>query len=165
MKANLLTTLTIHPDASINQQTFDEQMNKNEGAWTAAFDFLRKNNLATLDNGRYNLAHGTYVAVSEYDTKAPETAQYEVHRTYTDIQYVAEGEEYIEVLPLEVFKEEQNYIEGKDIIFFEENPEGTKLHADKTRFFIFFPDEAHKPGLRIHTSTKVKKIVVKVPFL
>lgn len=153
------------PDASVNMQQFEEQLSKNVDAWQAALDFMKKEDLSTLENGRYDLSGGTYIAVSGYDTKDPEKAKYEVHRKYIDIQYVPEGEEYIEVLPMSHFKEEQNYNAEKDIIFFEENPPGTKLYADKEHFFIFFPDEAHKPGLKINTSAKVKKIVVKIPFV
>jgi len=153
------------PDASINMQQFEGQIAKNGEAWQAALDFFKNENLSELENGRHDLSAGVYVAVSEYETKDPAVARYEVHRKYIDIQYVAAGEEYIEVLPMDNFKEEQEYNEEKDIVFFMANPEGKKLYADKNLFFIFFPDEAHKPCIRIDNARKVKKIVVKIPFL
>ncbi len=153
------------PDVSINKEILSEQISQNENAWQAAYEFLKRNDLSTLENGHYELSNGTYAAVSEYKTKDPETARYEVHRTYIDIQYVIKGEEYIEVLPLDMFKEEQHYDKDKDIIFFEENPNGTKLYADNGHFFVFFPDEAHKPGLKINTNNEeVKKVVIKIPY-
>ncbi|MDH6304769.1 YhcH/YjgK/YiaL family protein [Parabacteroides sp. PF5-5] len=157
--------LACKPDASINQQQFEVQIAKNRGAWQVALDFIKKGGLEQLENGRYDLSDGTYVAVSEYETKDPEVARYEVHRKYIDIQYVANGEEFIELLPLSLFKEEQQYNAEKDIIFFNENPKGEKLYADKNHFFIFFPDEAHKPGLQTEIKGKVKKIVIKIPFI
>ena len=153
------------PDASIDMQQFEGQIAKNGEAWQAALDFFRKGNLNELEIGRHDLSAGAYAAVSEYETKNPAVARYEVHRKYIDIQYVAAGEEYIEVLPMDDFAEEQEYNEAKDIVFFKANPEGKKLLADKSLFFIFFPNEAHKPCIRIGEAGKVKKIVVKIPFL
>lgn len=164
MKPENWNQLACKPDVSINKEVFAQQIAGNEKAWQAALDFMKRENLHTLENGRYDLSDGTYVAVSEYTTKDPQTAKYEIHRKYIDIQYVAEGEEYIEVLPANIFKEEQQYNADKDIVFFEENPEGNKLYANKDHFFIFFPDEAHKPGLQIQEKGTVKKIVVKIPY-
>lgn len=156
--------LACKPDASIDRQQFEDQIARNGEAWLAALDFMKKEDLKTLENGRYELCAGTYAAVSEYEAKEPSVAKYEVHRKYIDIQYVAEGEEFIEMLPMSDFKEEQEYNEEKDIVFFKETPKGEKLLADKNQFFIFFPNEAHRPGIKIGNGGKVKKIVIKIPF-
>lgn len=161
------TQLEIKPDESIEscKRQFVKENLVNPKAWKAAYDFLKDNDLKNLPDGRYELSDdGTYATVTEYMTKEPETAKYEAHRKYIDIQYVAAGEEYIEVLPLQMIDEEQNYDENADILFFESETQGDKLYADSTRFFVFFPTDVHKPCLKIGTSRIVKKIVVKIPL-
>jgi len=158
-------TMAFVPDESINKRLLIQHQEKSPDVWKKAFDFLNRNDLADLSEGRYDLSDdGLYATVSIYETKQPEDAKYEAHRKYIDIQYVAEGEEYIEILPLEMIDEVQNYDEKADIMFFESKAGGSKLLADKNRFFIFFPEDAHKPCLRTDTIRTVKKIVVKIPI-
>lgn len=158
-------TMAFVPDESINKRLLIQHQEKSPDVWKKAFDFFNRNDLADLSEGRYDLSDdGLYATVSIYETKQPEDAKYEAHRKYIDIQYVAEGEEYIEILPLEMIDEVQNYDEKADIMFFESKAEGSKLLADKNRFFIFFPEDAHKPCLRTDTIRTVKKIVVKIPI-
>lgn len=153
-------------DESLNRQLFVQQNKANPEAWKAALDFFKRKDLNTLPSGRLDLpAKDTFVALSEYVTKEWEAAKYEAHRKYIDIQYVIEGGEYIEVLPLSAVTEEQKYDEQKDILFFEEKAEGIKLFADPAHLFIFFPEDVHKPSLKIKEGKTVKKAVVKIPVL
>jgi YhcH/YjgK/YiaL family protein len=157
--------LPFKPDAGMNKRMFVLQNQANANAWKAAFDFLQRNDLNELALGRYELSDdGTYAAISEYQTKDYASAKYEAHRKYIDIQYVAKGEEYIETLPLKQINEEQQYNPQADIMFFEDKTEGQMLLADQTRFFVFFPEDAHKPCLKVDSVATVKKIVVKIPF-
>ncbi|MDR2118081.1 MAG: YhcH/YjgK/YiaL family protein [Tannerellaceae bacterium] len=156
--------LPCKPDESINRRLFVRQNRINRKAWKFAFDFLKKD-LKSLSPGRYELSDdGTYAVISEYRTKEPDTAKYEVHRKYIDIQYVIEGEEYIEVIPVSQMKEKQDYDAQADILFFEDSVKGKLLHAGTAHFFVFFPEDAHKPCLKIVTVKQVKKVVVKIPF-
>lgn len=156
--------LAMKPDKSINQELFVLQNERNGKAWQVAFDFLKKNNLNELALGRYDLSDdGIYATVSEYETKEHETAKYEAHRKYIDIQYVSKGEEYIDLLPMNEITENPDYDEQADIMFLEGKP-GTRLHADKEHFFVFFPDDVHKPCLEIGKTAMVRKIVVKIPW-
>ncbi|MDR2920938.1 MAG: YhcH/YjgK/YiaL family protein [Tannerella sp.] len=164
LESNWNKDLPYVPDANINKRLFIQQQEKNPETWRKAFDFLKNEDLSELPEGRYDLSdNGLYATVSVYQTKKPEDAKYEAHRKYIDIQYVAEGEEYIEILPLEMIKEAQNYDGEADIMFFESKTKGSKLLADKSRFFVFFPTDAHKPCLMTDTTKTVKKIVVKIP--
>lgn len=157
--------LTMKPDQSINLEMFVLQNERNDKAWQVAFDFLKRNDLNSLAIGRYDLSDdGTYATVSEYETKEHETARYEAHRRYIDIQYVSEGEEFMELLPLDQIIESQDYDEQADIMFFNGKP-GKRLYANKDHFFVFFPNDVHKPCLKIETPTKVRKVVIKIPIL
>lgn len=157
--------LTMKPDKSINLETFVLQNKRNEKAWKVAFEFLKRKDLNSLAIGRYDLSDdGTYATVSEYETKEHETARYEAHRKYIDIQYVCEGDEFIELLSLDQIIESQDYDEKADIMFFYGKP-GERLHANREHFFVFFPNDAHKPCLKIGTPNKVRKVVIKIPVI
>nr|WP_129732754.1 YhcH/YjgK/YiaL family protein [Parabacteroides goldsteinii] len=156
--------LKMKPDKNVNQELFVLQNERNIKAWQVAFDFLRRNDLNELALGRYDLSNdGTYATVSEYETKEHETARYEAHRKYIDIQYVSKGEEYIDLLPMDEITERQDYDEQADIMFFD-GKLGTRLYANKEQFFVFFPDDVHRPCLKIDTAAMVRKIVVKIPW-
>jgi YhcH/YjgK/YiaL family protein len=156
--------LSIQMDKTTNKRLFVKENLANEESWNAAFEFLKNNDLRTLSTGHYKLSpNGTYATVSIYETKEPEIAQYEAHRKFIDIQYVAAGEEYIEVIPLNRLKNGEPYNSEADIIFFEDKTAGDKLFANEDTYFIFFPEDAHKPCLKMNTIGEVKKVVVKIP--
>lgn len=110
----------IRPDESINRQEFVEQNILNPESWDAAFKFLNEEDLNALEAGRYDISDdGTYANIEEYMTK--DSAHFEAHRKYVDIQYLVKGKEYIFVTPLEPSKqtEIQAYVGAKDIELFD----------------------------------------------
>ena len=103
-----------------------------------------------------------YATVSEYMSRNPEDVKYEEHRKYIDIQYVASGNELIGISPLSQQKDVlDQYNETKDVLFVTVLKEGY-YKATPDKFFIFFPDDIHRPGLKDGTSTLVRKVVIKV---
>jgi len=112
---------------------------------------------------RYDIdGNNLYAMLSEYPSKKEEDARYESHKKYADIQYVVSGHELISVTKENELKEIlQPYDESKDIMFMTVNKiENHK--ADPGIFFIFFPEDLHRPGLRDGDSTLIRKMVVKV---
>jgi YhcH/YjgK/YiaL family protein len=66
------------------------------------------------------------------------------------------------VAPLSQKKETvSEYNDGKDIEFMTVN-ESSTYKATPDKFFIFFPSQIHRPGLKLGENSKVRKIVVKV---
>jgi YhcH/YjgK/YiaL family protein len=55
----------------------------------------------------------------------------------------------------------EQYNDTKDVMFVSVIKE-VNYKATPDRFFIFFPDDLHKPGLKDGESTMVRKVVVKV---
>lgn len=163
---NWETGLPMKMDESTDKQTFAAQTTANPEEWEAAWDFLKNNKLSELDTGRYELTKGgTYATVSIYQTKEPGTARYEAHRRYIDIQYVASGREYIEITPVQKLEKGTPFDTKADIQFFDDEEKGEKRLADPTRYFVFFPADAHKPCLHANdTPTTVRKVVVKIPW-
>ena len=152
----------ILPDESLNKKEFAIQYFKNKDRWDKAFTFLNSTNLDTLKPGSYELiGKDLYVAVSEYTSKNEEDTRYEAHRLYADIQYVARGQEKIGIIPLAGTQTMTPYVEDNDITFLTAEG-GTNRMATPDRFFVFFPGDAHRPGIKVDTNEPVKKIVVKV---
>ena len=150
------------PDESLNKKEFAIQYFKNKDRWDKAFAFLSSTNLDTIKPGSHELiGRDLYVAVSEYTTKNDEDARFEAHRLYADIQYVAIGQEQIGIIPLANTQTMTPYVQDNDITFLSAEG-GTNRMATPDRFFVFFPGDAHRPGIKVGTNEPVKKIVVKV---
>ena len=90
--------------------------------------------------------------------KAPTQAVLESHRKMIDIQIPLTGDETMGYSPLKELKPTP-YDETKDISFYKECS-GSFVTVKKGMFAIFFPQDAHAPGV---TPTALKKAVFKIP--
>ncbi len=162
-KGDWLNGWQVKPDQSINRKAFAVSYFKNRGRWDKAFNFLKSNDLSGLELKRYEIdGDNLYAPVSEYLTKNEEDARYEAHQKYIDIQYVASGKEFIGVAPMTRKKDVlEPYDAVKDVEFFTVT-QGENHLAMPDRFFIFFPEDAHRPGLKDGENSPVRKVVVKV---
>jgi len=162
-KGEWLNGWEAEPDQSINRKAFAVSYYKNRERWDKAFSFLKTSDLQSLELKRYDIdGNNLYAPVSEYMTKNEEDARYEAHRKYIDIQYIISGKELMGVAPISKKKETlEPYDSEKDIEFL--TVTGGENHlALPGRFFIFFPEDAHRPGLKDGENSPVRKIVVKV---
>ena len=111
--------------------------------------------------GSYDLAGDDLVAkVQEYTTRAE--GKFEAHDRYIDIQYIVEGEEkmyYARRTGMEVLSPMDA---AKDAAFYADTADCVEITVRAGDFAIFFPDDAHKPGIRANGECTVKKIVMKV---
>lgn len=156
--------LKMQPDSTIKKRMFIEQNLLNPQAWQAALTFLKEKDLQTLELGRYELDGGAFATVSEYVTKDIDTAYFEVHHKYIDIQYVPVGKEYIGLTSMEnIDSITQPYDTDKDIEFFKKIDDNLLL-ADSSKYFVFFPSDGHKPCIKVNENEKVRKVVVKIPY-
>ncbi len=162
-KGDWLNGWTVKPDQSINRKEFAINYFKNRERWDKAFGFLKSNDLSQLEVKRYDIdGDNLYVAVSEYLTKNEEDAKFESHQKYIDIQYVAAGKELIGVAPAAQKQDVLTpYDPVKDIEFMTVS-KLINLNATPENFFIFFPDDLHRPGLKDGENEQVRKVVVKV---
>ncbi|HZY26105.1 MAG TPA: YhcH/YjgK/YiaL family protein [Bacteroidales bacterium] len=153
----------VSPDASINKREFAISYFKNKGRWVKAFRFLKNNDLSKLETKRYDIdGDNLFATVSEYVTKNEETTNFEAHRKYIDIQYVISGNEIMNVAPINTVKDVITpYDSSKDIEFVTVG-KIVKYSAGQDKFFIFFPSDAHRPGLKDGVNSPVKKIVIKL---
>ncbi|HYX05673.1 MAG TPA: YhcH/YjgK/YiaL family protein [Bacteroidales bacterium] len=153
----------VTPDSTINQQALQAAYTKHPERWKKAIAFMRDSDLVNMEAKRYDLIGDTlFASVSDYMTKNPDSAHYEAHRKYIDIQYVAAGKELIGVSPLaDTTQTFQPYNPVKDIGFYAVSPV-VNHEATPGKLFIFFPTDAHRPGLRDGESAPVRKVVIKV---
>ena len=133
-------------------------------AWNTAFTFLQTLD-ADTEEGRHNLqGEDIYAMIESYETKSPESARPEAHRRYVDIQMLLSGTECITWWPTRDLTVVQPFAPDSDIAFYEQ-PEslGIPLILTPGRFAVFFPEDAHMPGLRTSDSpSPVKKVVIKI---
>lgn len=161
-KKEWLNGWDVSPDLSVNKRNMAIYYYKNPRHWDQAFQFLKTADLKNLPVGTQELeGKHLYVAVSEYKAKEKADTRYESHRKYIDIQYVIQGEEIIGHTSLDNVKVVEPYNEEKDIAFYEYDG-GDYSTATPKNFFIFFPDDAHRPSISAGDTTMVKKLVVKV---
>jgi biofilm protein TabA len=149
---------------SIDIQEFFAQYSKNTAYWDKAFAFLRDTNLDKVAIGKYHLdGDNVYVSVSEGSTRAFEETKWEAHRNYIDIQYVIRGKEIMGLAPVSKAVIISPFNSGKDVGFYTIPEADTNYYvAEPGTFFIFFPKDAHRPGISIEGTDADKKVVIKI---
>jgi len=129
-----------------------------------AINYLKNTDFSKIEKGKYPLeGEEIFVVVNEYETIDKEEKKTEAHRKYIDIQFIYSGEEKIGFAfenPNNKISEE--YKEEKDVIHFSEVENEIDIPAFSGMFFIFFPEEVHRPGCILKEKQKVKKIIVKI---
>ena len=125
-----------------------------------ALDFLTGTDLKSMPDERVEIdGERVFAFFQRYDT-LPANDRPEAHRKYIDIQYLIEGEELIGIAPLSAMKREVEARPERDIWFYE--GETMNISIGGGRLAIFFPQDAHAPGIAAGESRPVRKVVVKV---
>lgn len=123
--------------------------------------YLQSTNMLVTEDGKHVIdGENIYANVQSGLTKEPMTTPWEVHKIYTDIQYIIKGAETMGWANIENFKETEEYSEEKDVAF--GNAQGSYFNVPEGYFVIFTPQDAHKPMLKINSPEFVKKVIVKV---
>ena len=124
-----------------------------------AFSFLRSTDLKSLSPGRLELqGDSVYALVQEYTTKSEEQGKWEAHKQFIDIQYIVEGVEKIGYSSLTNLHL-GDYFPERD--FQSATGEGQWIRLRSGSFVVFFPQDAHMPGLSDRSPSSVKKVVIK----
>ena len=153
---------TAQPDETVNQKEFASQYFRNQQRWEKAFTFLATKDLTPMEAGRYELeGSDLFVNISEYLSKNEEEVPFEAHQKYADIQYIVTGEEKIGVTSFENKPITVPYDSTKDVAFLTSDENNYRTATSET-FFIFFPNDAHRPGVKTKENANVRKVVVKV---
>lgn len=124
-----------------------------------AFSFLLSTDLASLETGRMEIeGESLYVMTQQYISKPETSGKWEAHKRFIDVQYLVSGSErvgYSAITKMTL----GDYDPQKDFQALSGNGQYLQLNAGS--FMVFFPQDAHMPGLANGFETPVKKIVVK----
>jgi len=128
-----------------------------------AFDFLQDNKLSFEKPHAFAIGtEGTYALPQKYSPTEKEEKSIEAHHRYIDIQIMLDGVEYLgfaqkNTLHTCEYDEEHDFERLTGTLSF--------LPFRKDFFAVFFPHDAHMPGVKGPGSTKtVRKVVIKVPI-
>ena len=126
---------------------------------------LKKYSADAFPTGRADLPGGSFLKFTEYETKTPEGAATEAHRSYIDVFYLAEGSETVYVKPTaDLQKNTMPYDPEKDCLLAETDDDVSAIVMTKGSFLVLFPQDAHCPGrFGPKGAAQVKKIIGKVP--
>lgn len=162
-KKEWLHGLKLQPHKTVDVQTFARQYRLNRKFWDEAFAFLRDHDLNTLAVGKYPIdGDNVSASVTEAATKELDSTQWESHRKFIDLQYVISGAERMGVCAVSKAAVTRPYNEKRDAANYK--AEGKIYDAVPGQFFIFFPNDAHRPNITPGGRLPDKKIVIKVRY-
>ena len=155
--------LKLKIDPSVNSVEFERQYEANPALWDKVFKFLGDSKLATLAPGKYPI-EGTdaYAMIAAGPPKNIDDVKWESHRKFIDLQYVIEGKVKLGVSPISEATITVPYDESRDAANY--TAEGKYYVATPDEFFLFFPQNVHRPDIKIDGYDTLKKLVIKVPY-
>ena len=126
-----------------------------------AEEFLRNNDLMNLPPCKIKVSgNDVVVNIIDFTGKKEADCRMEAHRDFCDIQIIMNDEEEMGWKPQEDCKEIITaYNEEKDVEFYADKADA-KIKVGPRQFAIFFPSDAHQPG--IAPGRQYRKIIVKV---
>lgn len=153
--------LNLSADPTTNMDEFYKQYQANKAGWDQGFAFLKDQDLENIKPGKYPIdGENVFAIVMEVANVEFEKTTWESHRKYIDIQYLIKGKELIGITTESNVVPTGDYDEKNDIIFY--TGEGDVHSFKPDSFFIFFPQDLHRPCIKVEGFDPVKKIVIKV---
>ncbi len=112
----------------------------------AAFEFLRRGDLASLPPGRIEVeGERLFAVVVKARGKGKDAAQLEMHKRYIDIQFVLAGTDAIGWKTTQsCAKTGLGFDEAKDVELFTARPD-TWITTPANTFAVLYPEDAHAP--------------------
>lgn len=129
-----------------------------------AFNFLEKTDFSNIEDGMHVInGDEIYANVQTYATKEEKTTPWEIHRTYTDIQFMIDGCEIMGWSNIDNYIPTTDFDTEKDISFGNVNNGNYEFIKVPNKYFIIFtPQDAHKPALQNNSKETVRKVIIKV---
>jgi len=101
-----------------------------------------------------------FVLFQEYKSKPLSEGKWESHRRYADIQFIHQGEERMGYASRDSLLETRAYNSQDDCAL--HAGEGLHFHMREGWFAIFFPHDAHMPGIAVDEPALVRKVLLKI---
>jgi len=123
--------------------------------------FFNHNDLEAFAAGKVKLdGDDLFVNILDVKGKDEKDLPFEAHRDYIDIQIPLTGDETMGWKALDDCQNEtQEYDEGKDVELYKEKAT-TLINVPVGFFVVFFPTDAHQPGIA-PKSQAYRKLIVK----
>lgn len=99
-----------------------------------------------MADGRHDI-QGDEVFLNIMPTNLGSGSTWEAHHNYIDLQLVLENTETIAWAPVEQIKDFSGYDAQKDIMLSHDVQKGSPLVLMPGMFALFFPEDAHQPGI------------------
>jgi YhcH/YjgK/YiaL family protein len=148
---------------SVNTVEFAEQYHANKAWWDKAFAFLNDPKIDTLKPGRYPIdGDNVFAMITDGRTKPIDSVRWESHRNYIDLHYVIRGKEQIGAAPVASATVVKPYDLSKDAANY--SVDGKYYLASPGAFFLFFPSDAHRPGIKAEGYDTDRKLVIKIRY-
>lgn len=129
--------------------------------FSQAFDFIKAYLAEPKPVGKYELlGDALFAMVQEYESKP--AVKMEAHDKYIDLQFIISGEEKMIWAKREELAVTETFPEPKDAVILAMPASPMAITFREGDFAIFYPSDAHGPGLAADTPAPVKKIVVKI---
>jgi len=154
--------LTVRPSPSIDKKEFEKSYREDKPLWDKAFAFLNRKDLASLAPGKYPIQGEEVFATVTERLKEFSVSEWESHNKYLDIHYVISGKQKLGINQLPDLPVRNPYDEKRDVTFYTDNGKGKYYILDSTTFFICFPDNPHRPDIRVDGYSNCKKLVIKI---
>lgn len=143
--------------ARLDQAAAYESLNPH---FAAAFEYLRRPDVATLAIGRYAVTDAVAAIVTDEPGRGQSGARMEVHRQTIDIQYCVAGEDLVGWKPAADLRlTADDYNPAKDTQKFYDEPV-CWVPLPQGCFQILFPEDGHAP---LGAEGALLKVVVKIP--
>ncbi len=131
----------------------------------SALRWLKSNDATTMETGKYPIrGKQIYAMVQRYQAKDRSEKQWEAHRQFLDVQYVAAGAEHFGYCHLDKLEVAKPYDSQIDAVMLD--GDGNFILATPGTFLILAPQDAHMPGVkpsgREAGEGEVTKVVIKV---
>lgn len=154
--------LPLNVYADVDAVEFARQYHANQAIWDQAFAYLKDHDLAALPNGSSQLAGDQLtLSVTEPTSKEFDKTQWESHRKYIDLQYIVRGKEKMGVEALDKLTVTEPYNDKKDVAHYRSDA-GKYYVAEPGTFYLFFPQDGHRPSIKVDGYDVVKKVVFKI---
>ena len=131
-----------------------------------ALAFLRAQDFRNMPEGRHEIdGDKIFALISRYTTRPQAECAPEAHRKFVDVQYVADGEEFLGWCPMSPdLVEMEPYDEARDIIFYRALIPESSILLKAGSYAVLYPEDVHRPGVSVldEYPADVTKVVVKI---
>ena len=130
----------------------------------AILKFIADHDCIQLPDGEIAIeGRQLFVRVMRYTPKPASENKFEAHRTYADLQYMAQGAEIMQTARMDDLVAITEYDPIGDHLFFKGSSAMSNLIVKAGEFAFFYPNQAHRPSCAYEANKgPVKKLVFKI---